>query len=284
MGQHVDDTLKTATCPIVMDDHRDAAIIPWNVRKWLQHPNVKILMKGGHYRPATINNDPVVENTYHGRLIYNSNPDAFPSIKPELFSVPTLSDADLSKVRIVHHFEQMSRLDPLVAGPLDPQHRHFDVHFIGLSSHKRETIAYHRRQAYGAIEKLTQKNKSLGNKKLAFGPYCEVLRQSKIVVSPWGLGERCHRDYEAILAGCVLLKPDTSWCRTATGIFGPECYRPCKIDFSDLQEQVDAILDEWGEPLTVRREMLRNDMIYDHKPEVAARRVANCIKEAVGAS
>ena len=40
------------------------------------------------------------------------------------------------------------------------------------------------------------------------------MRQSKIVVSPFGFGEMCHRDFEAWGCGAVLLKPRVDHLRT----------------------------------------------------------------------
>ena len=67
--------------------------------------------------------------------------------------------------------------------------------------------------------------------------YYQEMRSSRICVSPFGYGELCWRDFETVLMGCLLVKPDMSHIRTEPDIFvARETYVPCKWDFSDLAE------------------------------------------------
>lgn len=73
--------------------------------------------------------------------------------------------------------------------------------------------------------------------------YMRELAQSKICFSPFGYGEACWRDYEAILCGALLVKPDMSHVETDPDIFIPyETYIPVAWDFSDLAEKIDYYL------------------------------------------
>lgn len=73
--------------------------------------------------------------------------------------------------------------------------------------------------------------------------YMNELAQSRICFSPFGFGEVCWRDYEAIMCGALLLKPDMSHVQTAPDIFVPyETYVPLAWDFSDLSEKIDYYL------------------------------------------
>jgi len=67
--------------------------------------------------------------------------------------------------------------------------------------------------------------------------YYHEMRSSRICVSPFGYGELCWRDFEAVLMGSLLVKPDMSHIRTEPNIFIPgETYVPVRWDFSDLAE------------------------------------------------
>lgn len=67
--------------------------------------------------------------------------------------------------------------------------------------------------------------------------YNAEMSRSRICVSPFGFGEICWRDFEAIAMGCLLVKPDMSHIRTAPNLFVPgETYIPVRWDFSDLEE------------------------------------------------
>lgn len=84
--------------------------------------------------------------------------------------------------------------------------------------------------------------------------YLHELQASKICFSPFGYGEVCWRDFEAVANGAVLLKPDMGHIRTAPDIFVPhETYMPVKWDLSDFAEKVHLLL---GDPKL--REQLAN--------------------------
>ncbi len=73
--------------------------------------------------------------------------------------------------------------------------------------------------------------------RVAQDEYYREMQTSKICVSPFGYGEICWRDFEAILCGCLLVKPDMRHVETAPDIFIPRItYVPVKWDYSDLPE------------------------------------------------
>jgi hypothetical protein len=72
--------------------------------------------------------------------------------------------------------------------------------------------------------------------RVARGQYLDEMLHSRIVVSPFGYGELCWRDFEAILCGALLVKPDTSHLRTMPDLLVPgETYLPVAWDFSNLE-------------------------------------------------
>lgn len=74
--------------------------------------------------------------------------------------------------------------------------------------------------------------------------YTEMLR-ARLTVSPFGYGELCWRDFETILCGSVLVKPDMSHVATWPNLFVPhETYIPVAWDFSDLREVCTPYLDD----------------------------------------
>jgi hypothetical protein len=75
-------------------------------------------------------------------------------------------------------------------------------------------------------------------KRVTLEEYCNEMMSSKICISPFGYGEICWRDFEALLCGCLLIKPDMSHVETNPDIFKPyKTYVPVKWDFSDLEEK-----------------------------------------------
>lgn len=73
--------------------------------------------------------------------------------------------------------------------------------------------------------------------------YLHELQQSKICFSPFGYGEVCWRDFEAVMSGAALLKPDMSHIRTDPDIFvAGETYMPVNWDMSDFEDKVRLLL------------------------------------------
>jgi hypothetical protein len=63
------------------------------------------------------------------------------------------------------------------------------------------------------------------------------------VVSPYGWGEICYRDFEACLGGSYLIKPDMSHLSTWPNIYKKDMYHSLSWDFSDL-ENIENIFDD----------------------------------------
>jgi hypothetical protein len=90
-----------------------------------------------------------------------------------------------------------------------------------------------------ALEPLTQQGFKvlLPDRRVDQKEYYEEMRSSRICISPFGYGELCWRDFETVLMGSLLIKPDMGHVRTEPNIFIPgETYVPVRWDYSDLAE------------------------------------------------
>lgn len=90
-----------------------------------------------------------------------------------------------------------------------------------------------------ALEPLTRQgfNVVLPDRRVDQKEYYEEMRSSRICISPFGYGELCWRDFETVLMGSLLIKPDMGHARTEPNIFVPgETYVPVKWDYSNLAE------------------------------------------------
>lgn len=89
---------------------------------------------------------------------------------------------------------------------------------------------------------------------------------AKICLSPFGFGELCWRDIEAIMCGAVLLKQDMSHLRTLPELFEPYVtYFPVQWDFSDLEH--------------VTKEALSNESLRQKVASEAYCRVADYLRK-----
>lgn len=81
------------------------------------------------------------------------------------------------------------------------------------------------------------------SERLGYDDYLAELKRSRIVLSPFGWGELCIRDFETIAAGALLFKPSMAHVETDPDLFrAGETYVPLAWDLSDLEEKLDTYL------------------------------------------
>jgi hypothetical protein len=114
------------------------------------------------------------------------------------------------------------------------------------TEYARRTVGYQR----SAIVQRIKRRAKTG--KLTRRSYIEELRQSKVAISPFGLGEITLRDFEIFLSGAAMLKPDMSGVETWPDLYrGGETMVSCRWDLTDLDEKIDYLLSHE----TLRREI-----------------------------
>jgi hypothetical protein len=75
-----------------------------------------------------------------------------------------------------------------------------------------------------------------------------------MVLSPFGWGEVCFRDFEAIISGSLLLKPDMSHLKTWPDVYIPyETYVPLDWDGNDIKEKAETYLADGKERARIAR-------------------------------
>lgn len=88
----------------------------------------------------------------------------------------------------------------------------------------------------------------LSTDKLGRGAYMHELATSKVVVSPFGLGEITLKDFEVFLTGGLLLKPDMSHLETWPDFFrGGETMVAHSWDLDDLPQVLDECIAAFDE-------------------------------------
>ena len=129
-------------------------------------------------------------------------------------------------------------------GPLEnSQDRPIDLH-ARFATGGSPWYAAMRSHAQQVVTSLSGLNVATGAG-LAKAQYWRELRASKACFSPFGYGEVCWRDIEAMLTGTVLLKPDMGHLDVHPAVFIPgETYIPVRWDFADLPEKAEQIAQD----------------------------------------
>ena len=84
--------------------------------------------------------------------------------------------------------------------------------------------------------------------KLPFEEYIDVLYNSKVAISPFGMGEVCYRDFECMQFGTIIIKPSMEKVNTIPNIYiDNDTYISVDYNWSNLNEKIDYILDNFNE-------------------------------------
>lgn len=116
--------------------------------------------------------------------------------------------------------------------------------------------------------------------KVAQRQYNHEVQNSRIVLSPFGWGELCFRDYEAVQSGALLVKPDMSHLETWPDIFkAGETYIPVAWDGSDVVEKCEYYLAHEHE----RKRIVENAyQVYRSQSEQLCARFQGAFAEIAG--
>ncbi|MCH7972656.1 MAG: glycosyltransferase family 1 protein [Bacteroidetes bacterium] len=127
---------------------------------------------------------------------------------------------------------------------------------VGLS-HTRPSVVSHRKATAEIVRKYTN---STG--KVSLSEYFNELQNSKIGLGPFGLGEITLRDYEIIICGAALMKPDLSHLQTWPDLFQPsKTFVAYRWDLTDLDAKISNLLQNDS----LRTEIAENAKnVYSH--------------------
>lgn len=229
--------------PVVLTERLDTCTL--STRKFAEHPNLKQIWKIAITHPPELQNE--VKGRYHAYLLDGNR------------SIPTqLSPEALKKLHPAPAYHTYSTVDALADREVDlAAPRPIPAQFRGTivygnpESREHALITNHRRLACNLVQSFPGGRGS--DKGLGRVAYFDELFQTKAVVSPWGFGELCYRDFEAMLAGCVLVKPTSKHVLSWPYIFGDDQYVACKPDYSDLHEKLQQVVDHWDDYSEMRR-------------------------------
>lgn len=128
--------------------------------------------------------------------------------------------------------------------PAKPRCQDFSGRFG--SNYSRATVAWQRQSIKSKLcnripmDRLTRRS------------YFSELRQSRIVLSPFGFGEICYRDYETFIAGGLLLKPDMSHLDTWPNFFRRgETYIAHSWSLDDLDSVIEEVSKSYKDLIEV---------------------------------
>lgn len=109
-------------------------------------------------------------------------------------------------------------------------------------SFSRNTISQHRKHF---VDQVSRRPDLFLSGRIPLREYNRELRTAAATVSPFGWGEICFRDFEAIINASVLLKPSMGHIETWPEIYQPQkTYIPLDWDALNLVSETESILED----------------------------------------
>tara|TARA_B100000315_G_scaffold260205_1_gene319960 strand:+ start:4668 stop:5612 length:945 start_codon:yes stop_codon:yes gene_type:complete len=157
---------------------------------------------------------------------------------------------------------------------LPQKRRSIDVSGRFGVGNKRETVNYQREMIKAILLEL-----NFATEKINRYRYYQELRMSKIGVAPFGAGEFNYRDFEIIIRGALLYKPNMVHIETWPNIYSKnETYVPFKWDLTDFKEKIYSTLNNSEKRIEIAnnaQEILREFRESDQVREEFCDKVAN---------
>ena len=149
------------------------------------------------------------------------------------------------------------------------------VYYPRRSAELNRILGGHRQRAVYAMARID--GAMIETKKQPRAVYADAMYRTKVSVSPWGQGEACIRDYEAMAAGCIVVRPETPWLDCWNPIH--QYCVPCDKDFHDLPEAVERALKRYKD--TEYRKAARDAVLREWDPALLAQMFAGRLWQAV---
>jgi len=269
-------SVNNGTAQLLRDDRVTAVIRNTNLTDLSLN---NYLTKDGHYR-------------FHYKLLNEDDGQTGSQLRQ-----PPITIKSFDKLLTGYSIATYPKLDKVASLKWDLiDLRDIDISFVGKTQYGESdfglTLERHRNRAVESLTKLdpTRFNvyctvtKTQTVKAYTKRRFYKIMLRSKAVLSPWGFGEVCIRDFEAMLAGAIVIKPDMSHLTTIPDFYrANETYIPCRRDFSDVEDLLERVVHDWKGFRAMRREA-RHMVMESRKPERIATQIAELIYRGLSLS
>ena len=108
-----------------------------------------------------------------------------------------------------------------------------------------QLVYFQRNQLLNILKQMYSSVPQISIGKIPKRAYLNTLKSSKAVVSPFGWGEICYRDFETYLAGAALIKPRLEHLDTWPNIYKEyKTYIPLPWEIESWREKIPEILED----------------------------------------
>jgi hypothetical protein len=191
------------------------------------------LLNREEYKKPTAFNKWFFDNGSDLDLGYDIPEDKWNRIKLSGYNLGYL----LPEYRNFHPINKNKNID--VCAIYQAEHKYNEDHLVRNDLH----YTNHRK---GPWDILDSQFLDVRKDKLPYQEYINVLYNSKVAISPFGMGELCFRDFECIQFGTIIIKPSMSIVNTIPNIYeSNDTYLSVMYDWSNLNETIDYVLSNF---------------------------------------
>jgi len=228
---------------LIIAEQADQEAVANHHRHLIRYPSVLAWVKECAFRDTSFHNHPIVHSYWHYNFM-DHDLMKYPPLIPD-----QLTKNEIDKIRLIWSVASFKKFDDLRLLPsMDPIDRNIDIFFCGTMAYSDEILKNHRALACQAVGRLSKwKTISAVSYVLDTGDMNKFFRTSKIFISAQGYSMSSYKDWQALYAGCVLIKPNSEQQKN----YGPDLFEDkkwfveCKYDFSDLEEVVDKVMSNY---------------------------------------
>ena len=107
-----------------------------------------------------------------------------------------------------------------------------------------DLVYFQRNQLLKILKEMYKSNPRYSLGKIPKKQYLETMRSSKAIISPFGWGEICYRDFETFISGAALIKPNVDHLDTWPNLYKKhKTYIPIPWKIEEWKEIIPNILD-----------------------------------------
>lgn len=229
--------------PLIIYERIGCAPVNTNAdaRRMMAQDNVLAWTKETNFRDLQLNNEPMIDGRYHLRLINHGEHRWNTKPQSQILTAETLDK--IAAIFPIHMQERYDYLKSLRSKTI--RKRPIDVFYAGTMHYTNKLVDRHRSQLVSRLGKIQNRSVLIGLGNLfSRNDFHDTLVQSKIFVSPYGSGAYSWKDFEALFAGCILIKPKSDFVTQ----YGFDIYKAgeycveCDPEWSDLEEVIEYSL------------------------------------------
>ncbi len=241
-------------------------------------PHVNVYLKN-----MILKDKELYKNRFYGGRIHTDYYYNYFNVKDknEFFSTPILNNDYINKIRvswnyglanygfigrrIANLYDKIS-IKRLLNWPQkfrNPHKTRKNNVFCRISTnYNRETVAFHRKLLKKKLDDIYEFDR------VPIYKYIKEIKNSKLVISPFGWGEFSLRDFETFIEGGILLKPNMEHLETYPNFYIPnQTFIPFNWDFSDLIEKLENTLENYSEKINIAEIAQKKYLYYLNSTE-----------------